>query len=77
MATVPPGGNSIRAILLDIEGTTTPVNFVYRTLFPYARTRLGQFLLRHRDDPAVRQRYEALRLQNRPRTFPASRSGWI
>src|SRR5688500_5454242 len=29
----------IRSILLDIEGTTTPVDFVYKVLFPYARTR--------------------------------------
>ena len=65
VAAEPPGGNSIRAILLDIEGTTTPVNFVYRTLFPYARARLGQFLLEHRDDPAVRRDIEALHLQNR------------
>ena len=25
-----------RALLLDIEGTTTPIAFVYDTLFPYA-----------------------------------------
>ena len=29
-----------RAVLLDIEGTTTPVDFVYRVLFPYAYERL-------------------------------------
>ncbi len=27
-------------ILLDIEGTTTPIDFVYGTLFPYARKKL-------------------------------------
>jgi enolase-phosphatase E1 len=27
----------IRGILLDVEGTTTPVSFVYDVLFPYAR----------------------------------------
>jgi enolase-phosphatase E1 len=27
-----------RVVLLDIEGTTTPVRFVYDVLFPYART---------------------------------------
>lgn len=31
-------------ILLDIEGTTTPVDFVYKTLFPYARERLRNFI---------------------------------
>ena len=27
----------IRIVLLDIEGTTTPITFVKDTLFPYAR----------------------------------------
>ncbi len=64
----PVGGNSIQAILLDIEGTTTPVDFVYRTLFPYARARLAQFLLAHRDDPQVCADIEALRVQHRSDT---------
>ena len=33
-------------LLLDIEGTTTPVAFVTETLFPYARERLASFLAR-------------------------------
>ena len=36
-----------RAILLDIEGTTTPVDFVYQVLFPYARARVKDFLEHH------------------------------
>jgi len=39
--------DSVRAILLDIEGTTTPLDFVYKALFPYARSHLRQFLSRH------------------------------
>jgi len=35
---------NVRAILLDIEGTTTPVAFVYEVLFPYARVHLEEFL---------------------------------
>jgi enolase-phosphatase E1 len=35
-----------RAYLLDIEGTTTPVDFVYKTLFPFARRELPEFLRR-------------------------------
>lgn len=31
----------IRAVLLDIEGTTTPISFVHDVLFPYARARIG------------------------------------
>ena len=37
----------MRAILLDIEGTTTPVAFVYETLFPYARRQLRRYLELH------------------------------
>jgi enolase-phosphatase E1 len=32
------------AILLDVEGTTTPIDFVYRVLFPFARERYLAFL---------------------------------
>ena len=30
----------MRAVLTDIEGTTTPLSFVHEVLFPYARRRL-------------------------------------
>jgi enolase-phosphatase E1 len=33
-----------RAVVLDIEGTTTPMSFVHEVLFPYARTHLAGFL---------------------------------
>jgi enolase-phosphatase E1 len=36
-----------RAILLDIEGTTTPISFVHDVLFPYSRHHLESFLVRH------------------------------
>lgn len=55
----------IRALLLDVEGTTTPVDFVYRTLFPYARQKFEDFLRRHREDSAVRSDLEWLRKQYR------------
>ena len=35
----------IRVILLDIEGTTTPIAFVHERLFSYAREQLDQYLL--------------------------------
>ncbi|HEX5575886.1 MAG TPA: acireductone synthase [Gemmatimonadales bacterium] len=41
-------------MLLDIEGTTTPIDFVHRTLFGYARARVSEFLDRHWNDPEVR-----------------------
>jgi enolase-phosphatase E1 len=34
----------IDAVVLDVEGTTTPVDFVYGTLFPYARQHLSRYL---------------------------------
>lgn len=34
----------IKAILLDIEGTTTPIDFVHKTLFPYAKAHIGAFV---------------------------------
>jgi enolase-phosphatase E1 len=34
----------IKAILLDIEGTTTPINFVHETLFPFSRDKMGDFV---------------------------------
>ncbi len=39
-----PQSEDIRAVLLDIEGTTCPVPFVSQVLFPYARERLDDFL---------------------------------
>jgi enolase-phosphatase E1 len=44
----------ISTILLDIEGTTTPIDFVYQILFPYARARLKDFITRHEADEEVR-----------------------
>lgn len=38
------------AILLDIEGTTTPVQFVYDVLFPYAREHLADYVEKHWSD---------------------------
>lgn len=37
-------------VLLDIEGTTTPIDFVYQVLFPFARTRVKDYLTRHYND---------------------------
>ena len=41
----------IRAVLLDIEGTTTPIAFVYDVLFPFARRALRSYLREHLDAP--------------------------
>lgn len=35
----------LRGILLDIEGTTTPISFVYDVLFPYARAHAAEYFV--------------------------------
>lgn len=45
----------IRAILTDIEGTTSSISFVKDVLFPYARAHLPAFIDAHRHEPGVRQ----------------------
>jgi enolase-phosphatase E1 len=37
----------MRGILLDIEGTTTPIAFVHEVLFSYARSQVKNFLAEH------------------------------
>lgn len=53
----------IKAILTDIEGTTTSLAFVHDVLFPYARRRLPDFIRMHQHDPMVKQQLDALREQ--------------
>ncbi|PYS43408.1 MAG: acireductone synthase [Acidobacteria bacterium] len=48
----------MRGILLDIEGTTTPIAFVYQVLFPYARRHLAAYA-RSADLTDLRREYEA------------------
>ena len=43
----------IRAILTDIEGTTSSISFVKDVLFPYARKHLPAFIATHGDRPEV------------------------
>jgi 2,3-diketo-5-methylthio-1-phosphopentane phosphatase len=51
-------------VVLDIEGTTSPISFVADTLFPYARAHVRSFLERHFDDAAVRADLAALAAQS-------------
>jgi enolase-phosphatase E1 len=44
----------VRGILLDIEGTTSSISFVYDVMFPYVLRELDAFLRQHLDDPAMR-----------------------
>lgn len=50
-----------RSLLLDVEGTTTPIRFVHEMLFPFARARLGDFLTRAGGGGAVTAHIRQLR----------------
>jgi len=56
--------SQIRVILLDIEGTTTPVSFVYETLFPYASRKLESFFREHAQDQEIQSLTQELRTQH-------------
>lgn len=51
----------IRAIVTDIEGTTSSVSFVLEVLFPFARNRMQAFITTHADVPAVASEIAAVR----------------
>jgi enolase-phosphatase E1 len=44
----------IKAIVTDIEGTTSSILFVKDVLFPYARANLADYVRNHLDDPQVK-----------------------
>ena len=50
----------IRAIVTDIEGTTSSLSFVKDVLFPYARQRIGAFVRAQAKHPAVRAQLAAV-----------------
>ena len=50
-----------RALVLDVEGTTTPIEFVYQILFPFARTHLAAYLQREGKSAACRAAIAQLR----------------
>jgi enolase-phosphatase E1 len=53
----------VGVILLDIEGTTTPMAFVYDVLFPYARARLRAYLTAHASEDDLRDVLATLRVE--------------
>jgi enolase-phosphatase E1 len=50
-------------ILLDIEGTTTPVDFVYKMPFPYANAKVESFLHKHFREQEIMSLIEQLHEQ--------------
>jgi len=51
----------IKAIVTDIEGTTSDIRFVHQVLFPYARERLAGYLRQHAGQAVVAQALDDLR----------------
>ena len=49
----------IKAILTDIEGTTSSLSFVKDVLFPYARAHLATYVQQHQHEEAVKDILEA------------------
>jgi enolase-phosphatase E1 len=54
----------LRAVLLDVEGTTTPAEFVNDILFPFARAHLDEFLANHLEDPETIACLDRLRTEH-------------
>jgi enolase-phosphatase E1 len=57
--------SQIRVLLLDIEGTTTPADFVYKTLFPYAARKFESFLIEHARSDEIQSLVSALRIKHK------------
>ncbi|XP_075356934.1 enolase-phosphatase E1 isoform X1 [Mycteria americana] len=53
----------VRAILLDIEGTTTPIAFVQETLFPYIKDNVKEYLRTHWEEEECQRDVGLLRKQ--------------
>ena len=62
--TVNLSAQNIRGLLLDIEGTTTPIAFVYDVLFPFARAHVTEYLSRHVASEEVRLDLTRLRAEH-------------
>lgn len=54
---------NVSVILLDIEGTTTPIEFVYEVLFPFAHQHVKEFIQQHREAAEVRADIAGLRVE--------------
>ncbi|KAF3337481.1 putative bifunctional methylthioribulose-1-phosphate dehydratase/enolase-phosphatase E1 [Carex littledalei] len=54
---------SRKCIVLDIEGTTTPISFVFEVLFPYARDNVRKHLIATYDTDETKDDIKLLRAQ--------------
>ncbi|XP_075785590.1 enolase-phosphatase E1 isoform X2 [Pelodiscus sinensis] len=53
----------VAAVLLDIEGTTTPISYVQDTLFPYIKHNVKEYLRAHWEEEECQQDVSLLRKQ--------------
>jgi len=72
----------IKAILTDIEGTTSAVSFVFDVLFPYAAAHLPDYVREHAGEPAVAEQLAAVRADSGEASADTERCidillGWI
>ena len=47
--------DQIKYVLMDIEGTTTPITFVHEVLFPYSAKHLPEYVRAHADEAEVKK----------------------
>ncbi|HYF48834.1 MAG TPA: acireductone synthase [Planctomycetota bacterium] len=64
-----------RGVLLDIEGTTSSIRYVYDVLVPFARKNLRNFLQRRWSDPAVQRACETIARDAGAASFKAWTTG--
>lgn len=55
-----PGFENIKAIVTDIEGTTSSISFVKDVLFPYAADQMQNFVKKHQTEAAVQAQLQAV-----------------
>jgi enolase-phosphatase E1 len=73
MTNMTGGETMTRALLLDIEGTVTPISFVHDILFPFSRNHVSEYLTQHATNAEVKAALAALLSEyvldeERPRT---------
>lgn len=59
-----PEKSGVTHLLLDIEGTTSSVDFVYKTLFPFAAERVERYLREHFAEPKIAEIVNDLRREH-------------
>ena len=68
--------DGIRVVLLDIEGTTTPIAFVHERLFGYVRSHLDSFLTSNWSAPDVQQAVQVLTAEHSAERNSGSVPAW-